>query len=100
VRAARRQAARANPRWVELEEVDLVARGRNWLVSATTDAIYMRHPGVVFQDGSAVLIADLAALYFYVDRDENVVVLERVTSPATWTEHVERMEKRKQRRAS
>jgi hypothetical protein len=79
VRAARISAARSNPRWTELEAVDLVARGP-FLVAASTDLLYARHR-VVFEPGSASVFATAIELHFYID-DGDVVFLESV--PGTW----------------
>ena len=98
VRPARLEVARRNPKWTELEEVDLVPRGRGWLVSADTDAIYTPTRGVVFQPHSVNVIADQIELAFYVDREGDIVFLERL--PFTWTEHLERRAARELRTAA
>jgi hypothetical protein len=61
LRQARLKVARTNPRWVELEAVDLVRRGPGWLVSAETDAIFTPYRGVVFVTGATTVIADQSA---------------------------------------
>lgn len=96
VRPARLQAARRNAKWTEIEN-DLVPRARGWLVSASTDAIYTPTRGIVFAPHSVNVIADQADLAFYVDRDGELVFLERL--PFTWSEHVERREQRRLARA-
>ena len=100
VKLARLQVARKHPKWIEVEEVDLVARGYDWLVSATTDRIYKRHFGVVFVD-VATVVADMVELHWYVNAsDGSVVFLERVTNPETWTQYLERRAALEQRRAA
>ncbi len=96
VRRARIVAARRQERWTELEEVDLVRRGRV-LVSATTDEMFQSYRGAAFAPGSASIMADHATLYFYV-RDHELVFLERL--PRTWTEELERQAARERRRAA
>ena len=98
LREARLRAARRNSRWTEIEEVDPVPRHRHWLVSATTDEILERYRGIVFRTGSCSAISDVSSLYWYVEHESGeLVFLERVGSPATWTEHLERRERRKHR---
>lgn len=94
LRAARLDVARRNSQWTELEEVDLVPRGpRNqWRVSASTDEIYAPHRGAVFQSWSTSVVADHAELAFYVDRDGDLVFLER--KPGTWSDHVAKQARR------
>jgi hypothetical protein len=86
VRPARLEVARGNQRWTEIED-DLVPRGHGWLVSAETDAIYMPTHGIVFQPCSVNVIADQTELSYFVDRDGDLVFLERVTNPATWSKY-------------
>lgn len=92
VRPERVAVARRMSKWTEIES-DLVPRGRSWLVSASTDAVYVRHPGVVFQPYSVNVIADRVELSFYVDEDGELVFLDRLGF--TWSEHVERRERRR-----
>ena len=101
IRDARVEVARRNSAWTELEEVDLVRRHRGWLVSAETDELFTLSRGVVFASGSVTVIADQAALYFYVDRaGGDLVFLEKIMSPATWTEHLEQQAAKERRRAA
>jgi len=94
LRPKRLEVARRQPKWTEIEG-DLVTRGRGWLVSASTDAIYTPTRGIVFQPYSISVIADQAELSFYVDEHSDLQFLERL--PGTWTEHLERRERRKHR---
>lgn len=88
LREARVAAARRQPGWVEFEETALVRRAR-WLVHAESDELYRRSRGVVFQSGSAALIADHVPLAFYVEHETGeVVFLEKVGK--TWSEIVAR----------
>jgi hypothetical protein len=89
---ARLRAARAHTHWTELEAVDLVARPGGLLVATSDDAIYMRHPGVVWETGSAAMIADMAPLYFYEDGGY-LTFLERL--PGTWSERLAEKERRR-----
>jgi hypothetical protein len=97
VRPARLEVARRNPKWTEIEN-DLVPRGRGWLVSAETDAIYTAVRGVVFAPYSVTVIADQAELYYYADRDGDLHFLERL--PGTWTEHLEKRAARERAKAA
>ena len=87
VRPARLEVARRQPKWTEIEN-DRVPRGRGWLVSASTDAIYTPTRGVVFAPHSVNVIADRTALSFYVDDQGDLHFLEQL--PGTWTEHLEK----------
>jgi hypothetical protein len=100
LRAARVEVARRN--WREIAPAErLVARGLGWLVDAETDFIFVRRGGTTFEPERASLLSGEGAdLWFFVDRDGDPVVLERVTSPATWSEHVARREQRRLRAAS
>jgi len=100
VRQARLAAARRNSRWTELNPVDLVPRNRGWLVAASDDAIYSPIRGAVFQPHSASAIADMTKLFYFVDADGEVVFLEQVTRPATYTEHLEQAAERAHRRSA
>jgi hypothetical protein len=99
VRQARLEQARRSSRWTEIE-ADLVPRGRKgyWLVSASSDRVYTRVRGAVFQPGLATAIADFAPLYFTVDADGNLTFYER--QPWTWTEQLEKQTERERRRNS
>ena len=46
LRPKRLEIARRNSRWHEIEEADLVPRGRGWLVSATSDFVFQPASGV------------------------------------------------------
>ena len=98
LRAARREAARRNPRWVEVEETSLVRRAM-FLVHADTDELWTHYRGTVWEAGSAnVIFNDSIPMWFFVDADGEVVFLER--RPGLWSDIVERMERRKRRQAS
>lgn len=94
LRAARVEVARRA--WEEIAPAErLVARGPGWLVDSETDRIFVRRRGVTFDPGRASIFSgDGAELWFFVDRDGSPVVLERVLSPANWSEHCERRERR------
>ena len=83
LREARIAAARHNPRWTEIPD-DLVPRGR-CLVSAATDEV-LPHRGVVFERGSARLVADMAPLVFTVTADGELRFLDR--QPGSWSDVV------------
>jgi hypothetical protein len=79
--------ARANDRyWTELDEVDLVKRGP-WLVSATTDELFTIYRGSVFGPYGQIEYDAMRELAFFVTRKpEDVVLLEKSSSPRTWSE--------------
>jgi hypothetical protein len=81
------QARKTN--WTELEETVLVERGP-WLVDADSDRVYQLHRGATFVGGRLEFDRERTDVAFYVDRNGDVVVLEAVHSPATWSEVVER----------
>jgi len=97
VREARVELARRE--WTEIAPRERLVRRGPWLVDAETDALYVPRRGTTFEPGRAALISGQgAALWFYLDRDD-VVVLEKVRSPASSSEHVERREARLRRAA-
>lgn len=91
VRRARLEFARRHNRRTEVEEVDLVRRGRV-LVSATTDRIYRPVQGVVFAPNSATAIADHSELSFYVTSAGELVFLERKSG--TWSDVIAKRARR------
>jgi len=93
---ARIRAARSMALWTELEEVALVKRDR-WYVHSESDELFAPARGVIFQTASVSVVADRAPLYFVVAHDGRLRFFEKVTSPPTWTEYVERRERRKHR---
>jgi hypothetical protein len=97
LRAARITAARGCQAWTEIDG-PLVARGP-WWVHPDSDRLFTQYRGVAFATGSVSLVADRAELVFTVHGDE-LSLYERVFSPASWTEHVERQAKRQQQRAA
>ena len=64
--------ARANPKWTELEDIDLVRRGP-FKVSASTDEVFTLYRGSVFEGGSANVFEQTAALHFVVTDDNGLV---------------------------
>jgi hypothetical protein len=77
LRAPRREAARANPRWQEVEETSLVRRAM-FLVHADDDTLWSHYRGTVWDPGSAnVIFNDMLPMWFFVDADGDVVFLER-----------------------
>jgi hypothetical protein len=91
---ARIGVARAHSRWREIDEVDLVARGRGLLVSATTDEVFAFYRGAVFVPGSSLIVSDRTPLAFFVRGDE-IIFLE--STGKTWSQIVEERERRKRR---
>lgn len=93
VRAARLEIARRH--WTEITPAErLVARGP-WLVDTETDFIYIRRRGETFEPGRANLLSgEGVSLAFYVNKSGDVVPLERVPSPRTYSEHAERQARR------
>jgi hypothetical protein len=92
--AARRvEAARANKRWLEHGPQDFVVRGP-FLVDAVSDVLYRRARGVVFERDSPHAIDVQARREFFVSTSGEVVFVERVQSPKTWSEVVARRARR------
>jgi hypothetical protein len=100
LRPARLEIARRNRRWHELQEVDLVARHRGWLVSATTDEIFSPYRGAVWVPDSVAVVSDMAELWFYVTADDEIHFLERVNPPATYTQWLEAQAAKELRKAA
>jgi hypothetical protein len=94
IRAGRLQAARRLHVWTEIED-DFVPRGRGLFVSASTDHVYTTVRGVVFQTGSATIIAERAPYYFTVSPDGGLTFYER--QPQTWSEMVAKRARRRAR---
>jgi len=94
LRPARLEVARHTAKWTEIEN-DLVPRGYRGmsLVSASTDHVYERVRGIVFQPGSVNVIADHAQLYFTVDDAGELTFYER--DSRTWSEQVAARERRR-----
>ena len=86
---ARIAAARRHNRWTEVP-YDLVPRGP-YLVSASTDEIFLPHRGVVFESRSAKLIADMAPLVFTVTDDGEILFVDR--QPGSWSAVVEQQQR-------
>jgi hypothetical protein len=93
IRAGRVEAARRCSAWTEIEP-DLVPRGRAF-VSASTDRVYTPYRGAVFMTASINIIAERNPLHFYVDEDGSLHFFE--LHPETWSEVVERRERRQRR---
>jgi hypothetical protein len=83
VRVARLNAARRNPAWREIDEP--VERAP-WLVDAASDRVFRRHRGDVWTPGAASTLTPDLELTFYVDADETVRFVERVSGVTTYTE--------------
>jgi hypothetical protein len=100
VRTARVEAARRT-NWKELEEGHLVRRGPfDWLVHEPSDEVFVIKRGSVFAQGRATIdfvSPDDPSVAFYVTARDEIVLLERLNTPRTWTEHVERREQRRLR---
>jgi hypothetical protein len=93
LRAARREAARANAYWQELEEPALVRRAM-FFVHAADDTIWSFYRGTVWDPGSAnVVFNDRLPMWFYVDAHGDVVFLER--RPGLWSDIVARQAQRR-----
>lgn len=91
IRSLRVRAAREQTQWREIAEP--VVRGR-WFVDAETDRLYRVYRGATFVGSKLEFAYDRDKLVFFVNRDGGVVVLEPVSWPATWSEHVERQARR------
>lgn len=97
LREARLETARRTPRWVELEAVDVVPRGRVF-VAASTDEILLPYRGATFGRGTATAISDQTELYYVLDDDNQMTFYERQPG-GTWSDHVRRQAERDARRA-
>lgn len=89
VREARIATVRAC--FTELQETGLVERGP-YLVDVDSDLLYTPYRGATFARGKATLdyVNPSSGLAFFVNRAGDVVLLEPVRRPATWSEVVER----------
>jgi hypothetical protein len=96
VRSARIEVARRNPRWTEIPEARLVRRGLGYLVDAETDLVYTLRRGETFVRGTSNSGYSDHHLAFCVDLAGEVVMLE-LDGSATWSERVERRERRRLR---
>ena len=89
VKAARIETAQ-RAGWREVEYASLVKRAR-WLVLAETDELLVPRGGVTFEPGRGSLVSGHGVdLVFAIDPDGDVLVLEKVTHPSSWSEHVRR----------
>lgn len=93
LRQARLEAA--NRYWPEIAEP--VERHRGWLIDVESDRVFRRKPGIVFWRDSATAEV-LGVDCFFVDRDGDVVPLERVASVETWSEFVAQREEQRLKR--
>ena len=94
LRAARLGAARANAYWQEIEFTLLVRRGP-FLVRADDDSLWTLHRGNIWNPSAAdVVFNDRIQMWFTVDAAGDVVFLEKINAPATWSEVVERQARR------
>jgi len=83
-------AARGCAAWTELDEADLVERGR-FTVSLATDTAFTQYRGAAFgRDGTVV--SDRTPLWFTVTGGGDVRVFERV--PRSWSAIVYQRERR------
>ena len=99
LRPARLDAARANPRWHEVAEADLVRRG-HYLVHAPSDEVFLPARGAIFERDSTVPINDTKELWFHAtgaDADE-LVFLEG--QPRRWSDMVARQTAKELRRSA
>jgi hypothetical protein len=74
-RVTRIKAARANPRWREVDRELLVFRPRRYLVDARLDVAYVPHDGAVFGADGHIVFDSERDLAFFIE-DDDVVVLE------------------------
>jgi hypothetical protein len=68
-------------------------------VHADSDRLYQLHRGSVFVGGTVEFDAQREDVAFYLDQDDDVIVLEAAHSPATWSEVVERQTRSERRTA-
>jgi hypothetical protein len=89
VKAARIETAR-RAGWRQVAHTSLVPRGR-WLVNAETDELLVHRGGTTFETGKASLLSGHGFdLVFTVGVDGDVLVLEKVTWPSSWSAYVRR----------
>jgi hypothetical protein len=92
VRAARREQARRNAYWEELEETALVRRAP-FLVHAADDSLSTPFQAPVFEAGSARIVAnDQVPLGYFITPEGDVRFVER--KAGTWSQVVERKARR------
>ena len=89
LRPARIEAARRISGWHEIVD-DLVPRHRDWLVSASSDRIYIRHQGVVWAGDTAIPQVDNEELAYTVGDDRELHFYQRIRHPSAWSEHIRR----------
>jgi hypothetical protein len=94
LREQRVLSARGSRRWTEIPETRLVPRGP-WLCDAQTDALYTVSRGAVFGPAGGIEFDEMVDRQFFVSPMGDVVMLERVQTPATWSEYFERQARRK-----
>src|SRR5262245_15985792 len=94
VKEARLEVAKSSSEWRELEVTALVRRWP-YLVHADSYELFAPYRGVVWATRSSSPIADKTPLHYFIDREGEVIFLER--KPGTWSEIVEKRERRKRR---
>jgi hypothetical protein len=98
LRAARLEAARRNPHWQEVSEMQLVRRNRSWFVEADSDIVLQAVRGVVFDPAGTSVIATMTELSFTVSDEGDLTFYERVPGVPTWTWFLEQQQERERRR--
>jgi hypothetical protein len=95
VREKRLETARGRANWTEIPETRLVRRGRFW-VDAETDLLWAIRRGYVFEPERATVgyVRDDQPMTFMVDADDDVVFLEALSGPRTWSEVVAKRARR------
>ena len=89
VRAARLDAVRRNRRRTELEETTLIPRGP-FLVHAPSDELFVFRRGEVWEPDRASIgyVREDAEMDYFVDREGDVVFVERQLRGKTWSDVV------------
>ena len=96
VKQARIKTARSNTNWLEVPQNRLVPRGP-LRIDSETDAAYILRPGAVFDPERADIayLPSSSRLAFFVDEATGDIVFLEPTG-LTWTEILERRNRRKQ----
>jgi hypothetical protein len=90
IRQQRIASARKCHHWEELDPADLIPRGPRFLVSASTDAVFVPYAGAVWNALGGIDFAEQNPLNFTIDGGD-VQLYER--QPWTWSERVYQRER-------
>lgn len=71
------EAARLCNAWQEVDPAALIPRGKRFLVHSETDEVFVPHTGAIWNHAGRIEFGDQAPLYFVVQGDGDVLVLEK-----------------------